>query len=296
MKKEKRLQNKRQILSILCIVAVVIIVISFFIAKKMSQREIQREDSFLNSVASYQGYVRVVSQEEYEFYRYFVERNQGQAISEEELDKKVKSYINEANAVFYLGNKFGLYEPYSFDLLKMRMEQENRNRKMQLEQGEVVYGLEQFTLESFYQYERSNLEIDIIEYIAVNAQEEVLDLARAYYAENKELFTDRESVTYETTIDGVCEVITADRKQLNLLGNADMGLADFLEGKEKGDVYTDIQDGKERKVVITDISYMEAGFEENQDTIVLYYIQNEWLEDIIKTVAENNPVEFGSME
>ena len=50
-------------------------------------------------------------------------------MSEEEKAQKVKEYINSVNAVFYLGEKLGLCEPYSFGEMKLRMEQENASRK-----------------------------------------------------------------------------------------------------------------------------------------------------------------------
>lgn len=252
----------------------------------------EASQSLIEEVQSDKGYIRVVSQEEYDFYKYFVERDLAKEIENQELNEKVKAYINEVNAVFYLGNKYGLYEPYSFDLLNMRMEQENRDRQQKLEAGEVVYGLEQFTLQTYYQYERSNLEADIIEYIEMNLDSEIVDLAEDYYNENPELFTGRESVTYEITALGVTQEVAADREQLNLLANADMNLADFLETAEVGDTYADMKDGEEREVLVTEISNTEPGFDNNRDAVIRYYIRYILLDELIDTVAQNNPVEF----
>ena len=235
-----------------------------------------------------------LQQQEYDFYKYFVERDLTKEVSADELDQMIKDYINEVNAVFYLGNKLGLYESYSFDLLKLRMEQENRDRQLKLEKGEVVYGLEQFTLETFYQYERENLENDIIDYIMENADQSVIDQAEQYYDENKEAYKERESVAYEITYAGKTTEEESDRNELDLLGNADETLADFLEQGQIGESYTDTKDGEERTVVITGISYVEPDFEEDMSLAVRTYIRYQLFDEIIATVAENNPVEFES--
>lgn len=272
--------------------AAVLIVVSFSGCGGDSSSDTVEQKSIVEEIQSDKGYIRVVSQEEYDFYKYFVERDLAEALHAEALDAQVKAYINEVNAVFYLGDKFDLYEPYSFDLLKIRMEQENKDRKQKLEAGEVVYGLEQFTLQTYYQYERSNLETDLIAYIEERADDGIIEQAEEFYDENQELFTGRESVTYEITALGETKVVTADREQLNLLANADINLADFLESAEVGESYTDVQNGEARNVVVTKIINSEAGFENNRDTVIRYYIRYVLLEELIDTVAENNPVEF----
>lgn len=251
-----------------------------------------QKSSLTEEVESYRGYTRVVEQEEYDFYSYFIERDMTGEISQEELDEKIRSYINEVNAVFYLGNKLDLCEPYSFELLKLRMEQENDARKVKLEQGEAVYGLQEFQLETYFQYVYSNLETDIRAYMEQNADEEILEQAEEYYNANRETFRVRESVTYEITTGGNTESATADREQLNFFGKSDRGLADFLEIAEIGDTYEDVQNGEAREICVTDIGYSEEGMESNKDAIVSQYILEEFYPAMIETVAKNNPVEF----
>lgn len=273
-------------------IAAALIVASFTGCGGDSSSDTVEQKSIVEEIQSDKGYIRVVSQEEYDFYKYFIERDLAEEIEADALDVQVKAYINEVNAVFYLGDKFDLYEPYSFDLLKMRMEQENQDRKRKLEAGEIVYGLEQFTLQTYYQYERSNLETDLIAYIEEHVDSEIMEQAEAFYNKNSDLFTGRESVTYEITAFGETKEVTADREQLNLLANGDMNLADFLENAEVGETYTDVQNGEERNVVVTKIINSEAGFENNRDAVIQYYIRYVLLEELIDTVAKNNPVEF----
>lgn len=261
----------------------------FFLSGSLDGEE---ESKILSQIKSYQGYTRVVSKEEQEFYAYFVKRDLGMDVSEENMRDMVEDYINKVNAVFLLGNKLGLSEPYSFDLLKHRMEQENRNRQLKKEQGEVIYGIEQFTLQTFYQYEKENLESDIIAYLENHADKGIINKAEAFYKEHEELFIGREAVVYEVTEDGVTREVEADRNQLDFLGNADRGLADFLEMGKIEDVYEDMKGGTNRTVVIKEIWYTKRGFKHNRDYVLTYYIRNVLLEDVIEITAQNNPVEL----
>ena len=250
------------------------------------------ESEIVTQIEDYKGYTRVVSKEEQDFYSYFVKRNLGTSVDEEEMKVLLEEYINEANAVFYLGNQLGLYEPYSFELLKLRMEQENRDRKLKLEQGEVIYGIEQFTLETYYQYERENLESDIVAYLEENIDHGLMKKIKRYYEENKEIFKDRECVVYEVTQSGVTKNEKADSSQLEFLGNADPLLADFLETAECEDVYTDGEGETKRTIVIKDIIYTPEGFEKNKDRVLSYYVRTILKEELIDLVAKNNPVEL----
>lgn len=250
------------------------------------------ESEIVTQIEDYKGYTRVVSKEEQDFYSYFVKRNLGTSVDEEKMKVLLEEYINEANAVFYLGNQLGLYEPYSFELLKLRMEQENRDRKLKLEQGEVIYGIEQFTLETYYQYERENLESDIVAYLEENIDHGLMKKIKRYYEENKEIFKDRECVVYEVTQSGVTKNEKADSSQLEFWGNADPLLADFLETAECEDVYTDGEGETKRTIVIKDIIYTPEGFEKNKDRVLSYYVRTILKEELIDLVEENNPVEL----
>ena len=252
----------------------------------------EQSAGILDTIESYRGYTRVITKEEYDFYKYFVERDLSEPVSDEKLDELIKEYAGKVNAAFYLGNKLDLCEPYSFETLQLRMEQENASRQAKLQEGEAVYGLEQFTLQTYFQYTVDNLETSLHQYLETHADKGILKQAEKYYEENKEIFRNRESVTYEVNMNGTTETITADGEQLSMLGKSDPGLADFLNGAEIGEIYSDVQNYQERQVVLRDITYSEEGFENNKELILYRYVRNELYESIIEQVAENNPVEF----
>lgn len=250
------------------------------------------EKGLLAEINNYKGYSRSISKEEFDFYSYFVERDLQEKVSLEELESLVKEYAEEVNAIFYLGNRFGFCEPYSFEALKFRLEQENINREIKLAEGEVVYGLEQFTLETYFQYTLDNLQASIQGYLEENADDSMMKLAKVYYKEHEEEFIYRKEVVYEQSLDGVTETFTADVDMLSFLGKSDMGLADFLGSAKIGDTYEDDRNAQERKVVLKEITYSEKGFENNAQMALYLLIREELYEDVIKSVAKNNPLEF----
>lgn len=260
--------------------------------EETGKTETQKAESIISRVEAYQGYQRQVHQEEYDLYAYFVEREVSEELSEQEMEKKVKDYANKVNAVFHLANKFNLCEPYSYEVLKLRMEQENEIRKVKKEKGEAIYGLEQFTLEQFFQYRLDTVEADLRTYLEGQSDDTMIGEAQKYYEENKDAFRIREKVVYEMTAEGKNQTVTAERDQINFMGDADPGLADFLEHGELNERYEDIQGDGKREVIIKEITYNESNFESNKEAAVVAYINLQLYEELIQMVAENNPVEF----
>lgn len=255
-------------------------------------QEKKQEETLVETVKEYKGYEREIGQEEYDFYTYFVKREVSEELSTQELEKKIKDYANEINALFYLANKQGLCEPYSYENLKMRMEQENELRKLKKEKGETFYGPEQFTLEQFFQYTKDITEASLRTYIEGWVDDAVMENAKIYYEENKEKFQIREAVTYKVTQNDITETITADRAQLNILANAEPALADFLEAGQENEQYEDVQSDGKRMVIIQEIRYNEDGFDANREAAVSAYIQQQLYPQLLQIVAENNPVSF----
>ena len=258
----------------------------------MAKKYKEETTGLLKAIENYKGYSRTISKEEYDFYAYFVERDLPGKVSDEEFDSLVKVYANEVNAVFYLANRIGFCEPYSFEVLEMRMQQENTKRQIQLEEGEVVYGLEQFTLETYFQYTLDNLQASLQGYLEEYADEEMMNLAKEYYQAHEEDFIYRKEIVYEQTVDGVTETVTADVDMLSVLGKADIGLADFLGSAQVGDTYADDRDYKDRRVTIKEITYSEKGFKNNEQMALYLLIREELYEKVINMVAGNNPLQF----
>lgn len=263
--------------------------IGFFIKDVVSKEKIPMVVSQIND---YKGYTRIIGQEEFEFYKSFVEKQSPKEKNQQYLNRKTREYANYVNAEFYLGSKLGFCTPYSFEHLKLQMEQENDSRKVKIANGEKVYGLEEFTLQTFFQYQLDQLEIAICNYLQQNADKDMIKAAKKFYEKDENKINIRSEVVYEVTQDGEKETITADREQLNFLGKSNMGLADFLETGNINDLYLDEKDGQEREVIIKEIKNATSGFEENQDVAMYNYIRTELYPKMIQTVAKNNPAQF----
>lgn len=281
---------KKKNLNIICMIVLVAGLTLF--GMSVTKKDSEEKKGLLEVIENYKGYSRTVSKEEYDFYSYFVERDLPEKVSVEEFDQLVKAYANEVNAVFYLANRIGFCEPYSFEVLEMRMQQENTKRQIQLEEGEVIYGLEQFTLETYFQYTLDNLQASLQGYLEEYADEEIMNLAKEYYQTHEEKFIYRKEVVYEQTVDGVTETLTADVDMLSFLGKSDTGLADFLGIAQVGDTYADDRNDQDRRVTLKEITYSEKGFENNGQMALYLLIREELYEEVINMVAENNPLEF----
>lgn len=281
---------KKKNLIIICMIVLVAGLTLF--GMSVTKKDSEEKKGLLEVIENYKGYSRTVSKEEYDFYSYFVERDLPEKVSAEEFDHLVKAYANEVNAVFYLANRIGFCEPYSFEVLEMRMQQENTKRQIQLEEGEVIYGLEQFTLETYFQYTLDNLQASLQGYLEEYADEEIMNLAKEYYQTHEEEFIYRKEVVYEQTVDGVTETLTADVDMLSFLGKSDTGLADFLGIAQVGDTYADDCNDQDRRVTLKEITYSEKGFENNGQMALYLLIREELYEEVINMVAENNPLEF----
>ena len=248
--------------------------------------------SIWKQINSYRGYVCEISKEEYEFYEYFVRRDVAKETGEEEIETQIKEYAARVHAVFYLGSQLGFCEPYSFEELQLRKEQENASRQEKLAAGEVVYGLKEFTLQTYFQYTLDNLQIELMSYLEEHADEEVLKMAENYYEEHKEEFRYREKIVCEQTIGAKTETLSIDADLLSHMGKADPALGDFLGLAEIGEVYQDVYEGQERTVCLKDIIYNKEGYEHNAEMVLYQFVRNELYDLVIATVAQNNPVEF----
>lgn len=284
--------KKKKVWPMMLAAVVVVAVIGILLLWQNKDRSAENA-GVLDEIYGYKGYSRTISKEEYEFYKYFVTRDLSGKESEEEVEALVKEYAGNVNALFYLGNKLGYCEAYSFEALQLRMEQENVSRQKKLAEGEVVYGLEQFnSLEIYFQYLMDNMQVSIQGYLEDHADDQIREMAKNYYEEHEEEFTGIEEVVYEQTIDGKTETVSADAETISFYGKSDGGLADFIADAQIGDVYEDIINDQERRIVLKEITYSETGYENNQETALYSFVRNELYDMVIKKTAENNPVTF----
>lgn len=97
-----------------------------------------------------------------------------------------------AKACLAFAEKLGLIDDSSLDALKSRCEKENEKRKTALANGEIVYGLKQFTLPVYLDWELTRFKLDFAsEKKGINYNYKPIEKAQLkdFYKSNKDLFT-----------------------------------------------------------------------------------------------------------
>ncbi|WP_149466338.1 hypothetical protein [Paenibacillus antarcticus] len=292
MKQKKRSPSKRKYplvagVGIVLSLAVVIVLGGFLIIP-----DEEAQPSITDEIFSYSGYTRVIEKQEYDFYEYLAQREMDDISDSKLLAQNTKELAQTANAQFYLGNKLGLHEPYSFENMQVQMKLENARRKISQEKGQAIYGPESFDIYRYYQYVFSNLEVDIIDYIARHADESMDKKARLYFEENKDKYDHPEQIVYLITENGEEEEHTIDWRQLSSLEKADSELAQFLrEGGEYQQFSYNFGSIK-RNVKIHSVTYMKTDFEHQKNLIVSDFLRSGYYKELLKEVEMNNPIVF----
>lgn len=97
-------------------------------------------------------------------------------------------------ACLTFARKIGLIDDNSLEAVARRCHEENEKRRQALENGEIVYGLKQFTLPVYLDYELTRFRLDFASekdviknnytYLPIKKKQ-----LKAYYKNNRDLFT-----------------------------------------------------------------------------------------------------------
>lgn len=261
---------------------------------KVADESYDKEQGMIEKIESLKGFVREIGEEEYRLYEEIVRMTNAGELSEQQLEEKTKEYAARINAIFYIGNRLDIYEPFSWEVLQFRMEQENDKRREKLKRNEPVYGLQQFEERTFFQYELENLTSDIKNVMLGEiTPEELGNGPREFYEAHQEEFKLLEGVTYETNENGNTEILTSDRMGLKSMRNIEPAFLDFINEAREGDVYTaKLPDGTKIERKIIKMEYNEMGFENHKENAIIAYVDRALFEQLVAIVAENNPVSF----
>lgn len=97
-----------------------------------------------------------------------------------------------AKACLVFAEQLGLIDDSSLDAVVSRCENENAKRKTALANGEIVYGLKQFTLPVYLDWELTRFKLDFVsEKKGINYNYKPIEKAQLkdFYKSNKDLFT-----------------------------------------------------------------------------------------------------------
>lgn len=287
---KKQINKKKKTYKMwLAMSVILVVVLAGFVLEKTENK---KDDISLSQLHDEQGYIRKVGTEEYDFFKKLVDRNLPDNLSEEELDALTKEKINRSNAEFMLANQMDLCEPYSFENFRKDMENENSQRKLKKEKGEVFYGPVKFDLITYYYYVSTNQKLDMVSFVMENADEQVMEGARAYFEEFSEKYLTIEKIKYLLTENGEQQEKIIKREELSTLEKTDSILFEFLYYGKINDTMEYLYNNNQRIVQIISVEYEELSFENNIERVVRDYITNVYLEEWIQKIEENYPVEY----
>ncbi len=252
----------------------------------------KEENTILKELKAKNGYIRSVGADEYAFFEKLVSRDSTSEMTETELEKQTIERINRVNAMFMLASRMDLCKPYSFESFQLDLENENSQRKLKKEKGEVFYGPVEFSLTTYYDYISSNIKLDLVQFITSNADREVQDGAKAYFEEHKENYRMIESVEYLLTVGGRAEEKTALYEDFSILEKTDSELFEFLYYGAKGEVLESVYQGNSRKIEILSVEYEELTYKNNAERVMRDYITNVYLENWLQELEAAYPVEI----
>lgn len=269
------MKKKKMLVISTCIIIIMIGIL--FISQKMKQEE--KEDA--------SQVVTTISQEEYNFYCEIVQKDY-KGKDKKKLEKLTKEYAESVYAQYALGQKYGVCEPYSYEYLKMKMETENQQRKAKHEAGEVVYGILEYKLDGYLQYQLSNVRLSVIDQIVKSSDEKLEKKAKEYWKENQVKFKRIDSVEYQLGQ----EKKTVTWKDFPTLEKIDSQLFTYLyEGKE-GDVFSIEKEGDTIQGKIIRKTMKNPKFEENKVEIIKNYVATVYYDKLTEEFKKENILEY----
>ena len=274
------------------IAAVLIAAAAITLAALSRNRTAEEPGGLIAELRAWRGGSRTVGQEEYDFFYRLTARNNASA-GGEELDQLTRERIALVNAKFALGSHLDLCEPYDFEVMQFRMEQENMIRGARADSGETVYGTTRFDLNTYFSYLDSTLDADIVNYLVEHADRPMREQARAYYDAHRSSFEQLVSITYELEVGGRTTSETLSSAGMRSLQNADGTLSDFLYTAQPGDVLEyRSADGVLRRATLIDAVYEIPDFDDAASSAVLSWLYAEVMDELYASIARNSPVIF----
>lgn len=195
------------------------------------------------------------------------------------VQKAVELAVEELEykkALADLAEEEGLGIETRYDALKEDLEEENEKRAAGQDSGEAVYGLQEFSLEEYYDYIYTDLESQVEE--ALKSKDEITDEEiRAVYDENIE------SYQYEVGVK-VLVAEAMDGIEEQTMQDAGSDMADGMSAEELTEKYPDVsfyelemnsQDREEGKTGVYELRWeMAAALQEGELSEVFYISGN----------------------
>ncbi len=295
-KKEQAVKRrKRPIFIFLAVIILIVIGLAgFILVSREPEPDAGKIEAELLEGLQLSGYSRTIGKEELAFYSGIVRRELEDRDDTEEIDRRARDYAAEMNAQFYLAEKLGIMQPFSFEQLQAQMEQENASRARKKERGETFYGPTKFDLTGYYLFTTSNLRLQLTEALADRAGRRTKAGSKAFYEKNMDRYVARDDITYTVWEQGTQDkqTHTVTLSDLRTLEKLDQDLLRILTDYKKGASFAYEKDGVALAGVIDDKVLEYKPYEDIQRIVVQEYIDTELFDTLVERVAADNPVSF----
>lgn len=237
-------------------------------------------------------YCMSVSDEEYDFFQTLAKKELPPDASQEQLSVKTQELIYRTVAEYSLGQRMGLCSSYSFASLNLQMEQENRQRKARKANGQVVYGLLEYDLPTYYSDCTNKLQLKIIDNLTENADKALMQRVKAFYDEHISEYEQTLSFSYSLTENSETRTETLAWEDMRLLERQDEDLFLFLYDGEEGDTFSYTYLDTPREVQILKIERAEANFDLDKAGVTERYITEVYYEELLQQEMRHYKLQF----
>lgn len=164
-----KMRNKNKKIIISTMVAALIIIVSVVFWAILTNKREELELKIDGEEVSAEEYIQTMKDKEYKITVYFKEQYDAKtggdfwevSFGDETPYKKLADDTLEElkyrHAIFAVAEAKGYLEDASYPALKQQMEEENQKRQEKIDRGEPVYGLSEYTLDLYLEYEMSSL-------------------------------------------------------------------------------------------------------------------------------------------
>ena len=231
--------------------------------------------------------ITTIGEEEIDFYEAIITRN-NKYLSSDELRDEVKNYAEEVYAQFYLGEEYGLCNPFSYEALKMSVEAENNNRAARKDSKDVVYGVTNYSLDQFLNYELSNLKLNIVDYLVKNHDINIEKKAKKYFKNNAKDFEEIKTIRYKIGN----EIEIADKNSLKMIEKTSPELFENLYNLKIGEKFCVEVNSEIINCEIIDKEMSLLNFNDEKEVVLRRYISDVYYWELVNSVKEFNKIEL----
>lgn len=293
MNAERWIMKKSRISIIILSASVVIILLAAFLLPGLSRSSgMQDKGGLADSLANVQDRFIIIDKEEFDFYYGLAERDFQDRTLKEQIEQAALNLAAESYAQFRMGETLGLCQAYSFSSMQRSMEADNQSRQVKMSQGEVVYGMQEFTLPTYFSYIRNGLRQDIVSKLSESADTAIEKAARKYYRDNPDSFRTLTKVQYETDETGVMEKRIFLREDMSTLEKTDDELFRFLYNGKEGE---SLQYEKNDQLISVNLLKKEEtqlSWEDDAASIIYSYVDQHLYEELLNDAKKHSLVSY----